>query len=571
MRLKKLVSGMVASVMLFTCLSLPANANININIAGGGGLENHSYAGGAASDKWSPGNIHNRFGYRISVYYAPQKTDGNGEYVYENGEPVYDWDGPDAAQMGKTIDVRMDAMTLDGNEVLPKQCGTKGIWEYLNRDGGAPIYSKFDRFRSIVNSNNDYFYYRFNGENPNQKNYICALFNTDTLKNYYGWNSGTDKISDSQLIDKMTGAGSPYDRVMKRLEEIDTSDEKVAKIINDVKDKLGESNKQIKEYGVFNLPIINNRAEGNHDSADTTDRLRNYLIHPAILEMISEATCGGFTAEDFYFGTWAGRNGSSDKYKRGTYKLVIENMTTTGVNGPLTSYTLADSIAVGTVNGNDVYSQLGPFEYADGMVNTLTLKHSDPVLKFKNLFTDDGIQMFMGDILYPFDDPVYSKITSDNWTAKNTPVLDYAKPNEFIGNYSGLAVIDSDSIYSRANVSKGKIINEVMVSWIGDADLGVTGLQINMDANDLSTLLSEDDINDICAAFDNEDVNLIAEKAGLKDDGYKLQLTALCDAIRRGRAYGLDSSEIKVAIRDAYNWDGYDTAQLYDFQLILFE
>ena len=110
-----------------------------------------------------------------------------------------------------------------------------------------------------------------------------------------------------------------------------------------------------------------------------------------------------------------------------------------------------------------------------------------------------------------------------------------------------------------------------MVSRVGKPDLGVTGLQINMDANDLSTLLSEDDINDICAAFDNEDVNLIAQKAGLEDDGYKLQLTALCDAIRRGRAYGLDSPEIKVAIRDAYNWDGYDTAQLYDFQLILFE
>ena len=68
MRLKRVISLLVC---IFTLVSmvLPADAAININ-GGGGNLYSGPGGGGAADWDWSPGNINNMFGYRISVYYS---------------------------------------------------------------------------------------------------------------------------------------------------------------------------------------------------------------------------------------------------------------------------------------------------------------------------------------------------------------------------------------------------------------------------------------------------------------------------------------------------------------------
>lgn len=568
MRFRKLISAMIASIMLIASLSLPASAALNENISGAN--SGSGYSGNLRMDtSWSPGMVDNRSGYRISIYYAPQEQNESGEWVYnENGEPVYDWS--QVQQVGNIIDIRRDAMCETNNKdkiILPNRWGIWSVWDYLKWYGGA--YK--GNFKSQKQGNKDYYYYQFTNEdryvrNTNSDVYMCALFNPISLTNTDDYGAG---IEDSSFV----GENSSYKKIYNQLKKIEssTSDDKTKQLIAETIGKLEESNNYV--MGEYNLPLVDNSSERKSGKADnSTDDLKQYLINPVILNLIAEASNGKFTAEDFYFGTWDGNDSvewetipsDKKKYPRGTYKMIIENMTATG-NGDganlLCCYTLADSIAMINDKGTSVFVQLGVNSYLDDMANSLTLRKTDSVLRFGNT------NKFMGDLIdypnQPVKIDVSRELHDDNFWKE-------CSEDGILGNYSGLAVIDSDSIYSRADVSKSQIVNEVMVSRVGKPDLGVTGLQINTDAAELSQFVSSDAINALCAAFDNEDVNLIAERAGLEDDGFKLQLTALCDAIRRGRAYGLDSSEIKVAIRDAYNWDGYDTAQLYDFQPILF-
>lgn len=525
---------MVASVMLIASLSLPASAALNENISGAN--SGSGYSGNLGMDTaWSPGSISNRSGYRISIYYAPQEQNESGEWVYnENGEPVYDWS--QVQQVGNIIDIRRDAMCEKNNKdkiILPNKWGIWSVWDYLKWYGGAYKGS----FESQKQGKKDYYYYQFTNNdryvrNTNENVYMCALFNPISLTNTDNFGAGIENNS-------FVGENSSYMKIYNQLKKIEssTSDDKTKQLIAETIDKLEESNNYV--MGEYNLPLIDNSSEHKGSGADnSTDDLKQYLINPVILSLIAEASNGKFTAEDFYFGAWDGNDSvewetipsDKKKYTRGTYKMIIENMTATG-NGDganlLCCYTLADSIAMINDKGTSVFVQLGDTVYLDDMANSLMLRKADSVLRFGN--TD----RFMGDLIDYTNQPVKIDVSRE---LHDSSFWKECSEDGILGNYSGLAVIDSDSIYSRADVSKSQIVNEVMVSRVGKPDLGVTGLQINTDAAELSQFVSSDAINALCAAFDNEDVNLIAERAGLEDDGFKLQLTALCDAIRRGRA-----------------------------------
>ena len=570
MVLKRVASILAVVSMLFTSLTIPVNAELSVNI--GGSTGGSWYQGDGGMDKaWSPGNLSNRSGYRISIYYAPQAQDDSGNYLYDdNGDPVYDWD--QVKPVGNKIDIRRDAMRNndDGSVRAPNVWGYRSVWDYLSYGGAYKTTFKGQGYDSTDDKPYIYYYYQFTNQDRYNRNtssehysnmYVCALFNSGTLTYDYSDETGAGaNITDESFI----GENSSYMNIVNRLEKINssTSDEKIKNIINDTLLKLQKSNDYVRAH--YDLPLVNNSSEktsGNIVSDNNVDDLSNYLINPVILNLISDACNGKFTAEDFYFGSWDGaystdwetKASTEKKYPRGTYKMIVETMTTTGLGdgiGVLTSYTLADSIAKYNNSKELVYVMLGSGEYLNDMANSLTLIKKDSVLRFGTE------ERFMGDKIEN-DEPQKIDVSKD-WT--NKELWEECDSEGILGNYSGLAVIDSDSISAKADIGVGSMINEVSVSWLGKENLGVTNIQVSMDANDLSKILSDSDINVICQAFTIEDVNTIAEQAGITDAGAKLQLTALCDSIRRGMEYGLSESDIRAIIRDAYNWDSYDTA-----------
>lgn len=183
MKLKRVLSAILCAALLFTGTTLPVDAAISFN--GGGGNTYPGSGAGKANWAWSPGNISSRFGYRISVHYAPQQQDSAGNYLTDdNGEPIYDWS--QEWQVGHTIDIRQDPMVnRDTNSIIkPSQWGLWSAWNY-NEKGGA----FGQQFRAGWNDGSQsYYYYGFNNDdryirNSDSNAYMCAIFNTDTVRN----------------------------------------------------------------------------------------------------------------------------------------------------------------------------------------------------------------------------------------------------------------------------------------------------------------------------------------------------------------------------------------------------
>lgn len=586
MKFKKLVSGMVATVMLLSSLSVPVSAEIRENIAGSNIYPGSSGYGGKVDWSWSPGRVFNRFGYRISIYYAPQKQDDSSNYVYKDGEPVYDW--TQGQPVGRTIDIRQDAMLNNNDDrntvTAPNQWGFWSVWRYLDNGGAYQYNLDGGEFASLFHENGDvpnnknYRYYQFTEGDKSSvedsNNYICALFNDSTLK------EGTKSVNN----DTNTAVAIESDAIKNKLASIVEMSPDKADVVKETQNKIQDSANYVVSHNT--LPLVNAIAEKTNN-IDNKEDLKKYMINPTILRLISEACNGKFTAEDFYLGTWDGPDStdwetkSSEKkmYTRGTYKMIIENMTTTGIgkeNGWLCSYTLADSLAMGQISSiatiwDEFSSDSAKLnDYLNGMANSLKLAKADPVLHFG---TTDRV---MGDRVESFNG---ANIESDN--------IDYllGNPNHFsqdgiLGNYSGLAVIDSDSIYSRTNPSTGLLINEISVSKIGvpagdkgkQNNLMQSTMQISINASDLSSITGNDEIvNKFVGALATEDVASVLSILGVQKyvtgseeqvtDEYITEsgkLTALCNSIRQAKEkYRLGSNggyTVEDILKIGYTW-----------------
>lgn len=322
MKFRKIISSLVASVMLISALTMPVNA---LEINGGSGTATNNGGSGQADWDWST-NCLNRTGYRISFYFAPVAEGSNIQ------SPTYDW--TKAERVGNTIDVKAGYIRVNNDPktiIHPDEWGTNGAWQYLEK--GGPMGQNFNERKMVGDYGQTYYYYQWMEEDKKILNdpnvYVCAVFNKEVL-------NASDKFSQA-ILDR------DYDDLLAKLEAVQGS-----VTTTDGTDPVGSAIENLKAsrfiidkgYNYWTIPMVSGNenssyieylgytdANGNdrithHDfrkaGANDEDGLNYYLMNPTILNLLGEATGGNFTAEDFYFGRRRNEGSGNDSVKYGT-------------------------------------------------------------------------------------------------------------------------------------------------------------------------------------------------------------------------------------------------------------
>lgn len=461
MKKKRLLSILLTLTMIFSCITslLPVNAAVDFNGTDGG-----SYAtpgSGGYDPDWGMSGLSKRFGYRVSMYFAPQKIE-NDQYVYTaDGDPVWDWDLME--QVGRTIDIKESPMLY--NEKTPKKpyrWGINSAKEYA-RNGGA--YGHKYISKNIETNTNDYYYYTFTNDDAwerdnKETSYMCAILNKDVLTD-----DGCLKRVDQGVLDKK------YNEVLKEIQNLknSTGDANVINVCDEQIEILTKSYFAVENVNELELPIVNNKPElkkNEQPKYSYTKDLQYYLINPTIIELLADAMGANMSAVDFYLGCWDGPNGDKNKpsleknYTHGIFKLVVENMIIQNYNRIVSTLTARDIIALQPTFGKN-----------NNFVNNLVSSYASVFNTIKLTKPEKGFlqvndEWCMGGLLENGGTPV-------DFPESEIPNMHhYYDIDKSVGNYMGLGVISSNSILARADKASEKTYqSQLGIYFIGNKEL----------------------------------------------------------------------------------------------------
>lgn len=410
---KKLFSAVLSAAMIIT--TLPASADM-VNMSTSGGYVKSTYDKSKNEGAWTGANT-DMWGYRISVYWAKQgevRDNGDGTYT-----PEYLWDGEkgeDWTQVGNNVDLRREYITDEKGEYFFPAFWGDNIYKYVVESN--KIHERALIFQHTVD------------------NYNYAVINDSLV---------TQEVIDSDM-EQLTNSFSDEAQEYAALGAHDFADA-FSRLTDMNKDGSGVILTS-EDMGLPYMKLMNSK------DYESVEYLKSYLIHPTILNLISNYTGGGWDFTSFYEGKRNDVNGQ--------YKIYVEPLMARMYNGTFGVLSWKDFVEeYFEASGSGSTSATAIENLADAnkqLSGSLSLQAGEPILKFAN-------GRYMGDLLEAgwFEKTDLSGVDADS-------IPKYIDYDQCGGNYLGIGVVTSPSTASYAQLLQKKKTAVYVRYWDAEAN-----------------------------------------------------------------------------------------------------